>query len=90
MDIFLKQLEMVRDMAGQLWLLECNPRFPAWIHGATIAGQNLPAMMVERATGRPAQAQRAAASKEFTRVVLKVPVRPQFPLPRCLSLTPPR
>jgi diaminopimelate decarboxylase len=73
---------MVRDMSGQLWLLECNPRFPAWIHGSTIAGQNLPALMVERATGVPAQTQPAALScEEFTRVVLEVPVRPQFPLP---------
>jgi diaminopimelate decarboxylase len=74
------ELEMVRDTEGQLWLLECNPRFPAWIHGSTIAGRNLPALMVERATGIPAlKAQ--ALSEEFTRVVLEVPVRPQFPLP---------
>ncbi|MDQ3907398.1 MAG: ATP-grasp domain-containing protein [Acidobacteriota bacterium] len=74
------ELEMVRDAAGQLWLLECNPRFPAWIHGATIAGTNLPALLVEAATGRRAERQRAV-SDEFTRVVLEVPVRPEFPLP---------
>jgi hypothetical protein len=28
-----------------------NPRFPAWVHGATIAGHNLPALLVE---ARPA------------------------------------
>lgn len=76
------ELEMVRDMGGQLWLLECNPRFPAWIHGATIAGKNLPALMVERATGLPAQTSEIPiACEEFTRVVLEVPVRSQFPLP---------
>ncbi|HEV2915346.1 MAG TPA: ATP-grasp domain-containing protein [Pyrinomonadaceae bacterium] len=74
------ELEMVRDPAGTLWLLECNPRFPAWIHGATIAGRNLPALMVEAATGIRAQ-EAAATSEEFTRVVLEIPVRPQFPLP---------
>jgi diaminopimelate decarboxylase len=74
------ELEMVRDTEGQLWLLECNPRFPAWIHGSTIAGRNLPALLVERATGVAAQRVRAV-SEEFTRVVLEVPVRPQFPLP---------
>lgn len=74
------ELEMVRDAEGQLWLLECNPRFPAWIHGATIAGKNLPAIMVERATGVPAL-KAEARSEEFTRVVLEVPVRSQFPLP---------
>ena len=75
------ELEMVRDTGGQLWLLECNPRFPAWIHGSTIAGHNLPAVMVERATGVPAQTAGAATCEEFTRVVLEIPVRAQFPLP---------
>jgi diaminopimelate decarboxylase len=74
------ELEMVRDTGGQLWLLECNPRFPAWIYGATIAGHNLPALMVERATEVPCQ-KTTAACEEFTRVVLEVPVRAQFPLP---------
>jgi diaminopimelate decarboxylase len=74
------ELEMVRDTEGQLWLLECNPRFPAWIHGSTIAGRNLPALLVERATGVAAQ-KAEATSEEFTRVVLEVPVRSQFPLP---------
>jgi diaminopimelate decarboxylase len=74
------ELEMVKDTEGQLWLLECNPRFPAWIHGSTIAGRNLPALLVERVTGVPALKERAV-SEEFTRVVLEVPVRPQFPLP---------
>jgi len=74
------ELEMVRDTGGQLWLIECNPRFPAWIYGSTIAGHNLPALMVERATGIPAQTA-TTTGEEFTRVVLEVPVRSQFPLP---------
>src|SRR5215203_1033635 len=45
------ELEMMRDSSGQLWLIECNPRFPAWVHGATIAGRNLAARLVEKATG---------------------------------------
>jgi diaminopimelate decarboxylase len=76
------ELEMVRDMKGQLWLLECNPRFPAWIHGATLAGRNLPALLVEMATGIPAQTKEVQiACEEFTRVVLEVPVRQAYPLP---------
>jgi diaminopimelate decarboxylase len=74
------ELEMVRDASGQLWLLEMNPRFPAWVHGATIAGHNLPGLLVERATGmkaRPATAE----GHEFTRLVLEVPVREDYPLP---------
>jgi diaminopimelate decarboxylase len=74
------ELEMVRDTGDQLWLLECNPRFPAWIHGATLTGHNLPALMVEKATGIPFQ-QVSQVSNEFTRVVLEIPLRSQFPLP---------
>jgi diaminopimelate decarboxylase len=74
------ELEMVRDMDGQLWLIECNPRFPAWIYGAAIAGRNLPALLIEKVTGVPAQ-KSSTADEEFTRVVLEVPVRSQYPLP---------
>ncbi len=74
------ELEMVRDASGELWLLEMNPRFPAWVHGATIAGHNLPALLVEAAAGVPARKSQAQAS-EFTRVVLEVPVREDYPLP---------
>ncbi|MFL6528186.1 MAG: hypothetical protein ACJ8IQ_08815 [Chthoniobacterales bacterium] len=73
------ELEMVRDPEDNRWLLEWNPRFPAWVHGATIAGYNLPAMLVEAATGIPAE-NTPATSEEFTRVVLEVPVRSQYPL----------
>lgn len=74
------ELEMVRDADGEFWLLEWNPRFPAWIHGATIAGHNLSARLVEGATGIKALASPAHA-EEFTRVVLEIPVRSEFPLP---------
>jgi diaminopimelate decarboxylase len=74
------ELEMVRDAVGQLWLLEMNPRFPAWVHGATIAGHNLPALLVQGATGTKAKPA-PALSEEFTRVVLEVPVRDDYPLP---------
>ena len=74
------ELEMVRDSVDNLWLLEMNPRFPAWVHGSTIAGFNLPALMVERASGTRA-APSPAISQEFTRVVLEIPVQKEFPLP---------
>jgi diaminopimelate decarboxylase len=73
------ELEMVRDANNELWLLEWNPRFPAWIHGATITGRNIPAALVEGATGIPAQVS-PAQGEEFTRVVMEIPVRPEFPL----------
>lgn len=74
------EFEMVRDTGGQLWLIECNPRFPAWIHGSTIAGRNLPALLVERATGITPQ-KTEVVCEEFTRVVLEIPLRSQYPLP---------
>jgi diaminopimelate decarboxylase len=74
------ELEMVRDAANRLWLLEMNPRFPAWVHGATIAGHNLPALLVQGATGAKAKKAEPQA-QEFTRVVLEVPVRDEYPLP---------
>jgi diaminopimelate decarboxylase len=74
------ELEMVRDADGKLWLLEMNPRFPAWVHGSTIAGTNLPALLVEGATGVAAQRPQPGRG-EFTRVVVEVPVRSEFPLP---------
>ena len=74
------ELEMVRDAEGKLWLLECNPRFPAWIHGSTITGRNLPAAILEHASRIKAK-QQEAVSNEFTRVVLEIPVRNEFPLP---------
>ena len=74
------ELEMVRDPEERRWLLEWNPRFPAWIHGATIAGYNLPAALVEAATGIPAEKVHGA-SEEFTRVVVELPVRVAMPLP---------
>ncbi len=73
------ELEMVRDADNQLWLLEVNPRFPAWIHGATITGRNIPAALVEGASGVKAE-ESVATGEEFTRVVLEIPVRSEFPL----------
>ncbi len=73
------EFEMVRDAGGQMWLLECNPRFPAWVHGSTITGRNMPATLVERASGTKAKKQDPEAA-EFTRVVIEIPVREDFPL----------
>jgi diaminopimelate decarboxylase len=74
------ELEMVCDAAGTLWLLECNPRFPAWIHGATITGRNLPAAMIEHVSGIVAHKTKST-NDEFTRVVLEIPVTDAYPLP---------
>ncbi len=40
---------IVRD--DEVFLIEINPRFPAWVYFATAVGVNLPAMLVRRALG---------------------------------------
>ena len=48
------ELELMRHRdSGELYLIEINPRFPAWIHLAAVAGQNLPAAVVRLAMGEP-------------------------------------
>jgi diaminopimelate decarboxylase len=74
------ELEFVRAGDGTLHLIDWNPRFPAWIHGATYAGHNLPARLLEAAGyGTPAPAPGRAS--QFTRVVVEIPIRPGYPLP---------
>ncbi len=74
------ELEFIRDDRGALHLFDWNPRFPAWIHGATIAGHNLPGQLVQ-AAGLGVAHHAPCISREFARVVLEVPTRPQYPLP---------
>ncbi len=46
------ELEIMRDDEDdELYLMEVNPRFPAWIYTTAAAGQNLPAALVKRAVG---------------------------------------
>ncbi len=40
------ELEMLRDDAGTLHLIEVNPRFPAWIYLSHAVGRNLPAALL--------------------------------------------
>lgn len=46
------EIEVLRDAAGALHLLEINPRFPAWVYLSAAAGMNLPRAAVELAAGR--------------------------------------
>lgn len=67
------EIECVRDPCAGWWLLECNPRFPAWIYGAALAGLNLPARLIEAASGVREVAGSIRESRTFTRVVLESP-----------------
>jgi carbamoyl-phosphate synthase large subunit len=47
------EVELMRESGtGTLHVMEINPRFPAWIHLATAAGQNLASAAVRLALGR--------------------------------------
>lgn len=45
------ELELMQDKAGELFIMEINPRFPAWIYLTAAAGQNQPAALVNMALG---------------------------------------
>lgn len=47
------ELEVIRTTAGQLYVLEINPRFPAWVYLTAAAGQNQPAALLRLALGLP-------------------------------------
>ncbi|QQL50233.1 ATP-grasp domain-containing protein [Mucilaginibacter ginkgonis] len=49
------ELEIVRGADGQLYILEINPRFPAWIYLTAAAGQNQPEVLVQMALGHQPQ-----------------------------------
>lgn len=36
------EVELLRERRGRIYLIEVNPRFPAWVYLATAAGVNLP------------------------------------------------
>ena len=66
------ELELIRSWEGELTLMEINPRLPAWIHGASVCGANLPAALI---AGRVADRDRPL-TPGFTRVVEEIPVHP--------------
>jgi carbamoyl-phosphate synthase large subunit len=45
------ELEIMMTSDGKPYIMEVNPRFPAWIYLSAAAGQNQPAMLVRMAMG---------------------------------------
>ena len=45
------ELEIIKDSEGDYYLLEINPRFPAWVYLAVGCGQNHPEALVRLALG---------------------------------------
>jgi len=46
------ELELIRTSPNELYLIEINPRLPAWVYLAVAAGQNLPEALVQMAMGK--------------------------------------
>lgn len=47
------EAEVLRAKDGQLYLIEMNPRFPAWIYLSHGVGRNLPFTLIEMLQGEP-------------------------------------
>jgi len=45
------ELELMKDEKNEFWLLEINPRIPAWVYLAIGVGQNIPEALVQLALG---------------------------------------
>jgi carbamoyl-phosphate synthase large subunit len=45
------ELELIRTSSNELYLLEINPRIPAWVYLAVGAGQNIPEALVKLTLG---------------------------------------
>ncbi|HEX8080448.1 MAG TPA: hypothetical protein VF557_09585 [Jatrophihabitans sp.] len=68
------EMEMIVDWEGRNVLLEVNPRFPAWIHGSSLCGFNLPALLVNLPPNSGSQA------SAFVRVVHEIAQQPALPM----------
>ena len=65
------EIEVIRAADGTYYLIEVNPRFPAWTYLATCAGMNLPWRAVEVAAGGSVHASMEyEVSKVFVRISL--------------------
>lgn len=62
------ELELLRGEDGLLYLIEINPRIPAWVYLATAAGENIPEQIVRLAMGEePASMDHYDVGKMFIR-----------------------
>ena len=59
------ELECIADRDGTIYLIEINPRFPAWTYFATGVGINLPERLVQAAFGLPIAKGTATPQMEY-------------------------
>jgi len=75
------EVEFIRDKEDELWVIDWNPRFPSWIHGATVNGFNAPARLVATCWGDdiPEATYSDRNPCEFTRIVQEIPAQASIP-----------
>ncbi len=62
------ELEIIKDLNDEFFVIEINPRIPAWVYLAVGAGQNIPEALVKLALGIPVQPfEKYAIGKMFVR-----------------------
>jgi carbamoyl-phosphate synthase large subunit len=62
------ELELMKNKDNELYLLEINPRLPAWIYLSVGAGQNIPEALVNLALGKKVESFREfSVGKMFIR-----------------------
>lgn len=66
------EIECIRDRDDVVWVIDWNPRFPAWINGATVGTRNIPASLLGAALGLDWLSAREAPNS-FVRVVYELP-----------------
>lgn len=62
------ELEIIKSKESRFYIIEINPRFPAWVYLTAVAGQNQPAALVKMSMGEyVAPLTEYAAGKMFVR-----------------------
>jgi len=74
------EVEFARDPDGHKWLIECNPRFPAWVYGGALAGQNVVAKLIAHVWNMPFL-ETVNPYPFFTRVVQDIPAKESVGIP---------
>lgn len=74
------ELELVVNSDDKKFLIEWNPRFPAWIHGASLSGEKCCCRSCRKSFWYKRKVN-DTLSTEFTRVVLEIPVKAEYGLP---------
>jgi len=72
------EIQCVRGETGTLWGIHGHPQFPAWIHGPTVHGVNLPGALAAAAWDEPLPsvdlADASSSPPAFARIMREVPV----------------